>query len=106
MMQALAAPAPEVVEIQDFGFDDTAAPKALVIGASLDAEEVGAALVLLALDPETRDVPMIVSAPIQAFGSIAPEVERLARFYGLKIRVIGAVRVCRIPATPSRLQFK
>jgi hypothetical protein len=90
MMQALAAPAPQVVEVQDFGFDDSVAAKALVVGASLDAEEVGAALVLLALDPETRDVPMVVSAPIEAFGSIAPEVGRLAQFYGLKVRVIGA----------------
>jgi hypothetical protein len=90
MMQALAAPAPQVLEVQDFGFDDSAVAKALVVGASLDAEEVGAALVLLALDPETRDVPMVVSAPIEAFGSIAPEVGRLARFYGLGVRVIGA----------------
>jgi hypothetical protein len=90
MMQALAAPAPHIIEVQDFGFDDSVAAKALVVGASLDAEEVGAALVLLALDPETRDVPMVVSAPIDAFGSIAPEVGRLAQFFGLKVRVIGA----------------
>jgi GT2 family glycosyltransferase len=35
-------------------------------------------------------VPIVVSAPIEAFGSIAPETERLARFYGLKARVIGS----------------
>jgi hypothetical protein len=90
MMQALAAPAPKVVETRDFGFNDIGAAKALVIGANLDAEEVSAALVLLALDPEIRGVPVIVSAPIEAFGSIAPEAERLARFYGLKVRVIGS----------------
>jgi len=90
MMQVLAAPIPHIVETRDFGFDDTGAAKVLVVGASLDAEELGVALVLLALDPETRDVPMIVSTPIEAFGSIAPEAERLARFYGLKIRVIGS----------------
>ncbi|PVE23481.1 hypothetical protein DC522_15635 [Microvirga sp. KLBC 81] len=90
MMQALAAPAPRIVETRNFGFDDTGASKILVVGAGLDAEELTVALVLLALDPETRDVPMIVSAPIEAFGRIAPEAERLACFYGLKIRVIGS----------------
>lgn len=90
MMQALAAPAPHIVETRDFDFDDAGASKIIVVGAGLDAEELGVALVLLALDPETRDVPMIISAPVEAFDSIAPEAERLARFYGLRIRVIGS----------------
>jgi len=90
MMQALAPPAPSVVEMRNFDFDDAGSSKVLVISAGLDAEELGVALTLLALNPETRDVPMIVSAPIEAFGSIAPEAERLARFYGLKVRVIGS----------------
>ncbi|WP_201829980.1 glycosyltransferase family 2 protein [Microvirga zambiensis] len=90
MMQALAAPAISIVEIRDFGFDDTAASKAIVVGAGFDVEEVSAALVLLALDPETCGVPIIVSAPVEVFGSMAPEVERLTRFYGLTVRMIGA----------------
>ena len=90
MMQALAAPAISIVESQDFGFDDTMASKAIVVGAGFDVEEVCAALVLLALDPETCSVPIVVSAPLEVFGSMAPEVERLARFYGLKVRMIGA----------------
>jgi hypothetical protein len=90
MMQALAAPAPQVVETRDFGFDDDGATKVLVVGAGLDAGEVSAALVLLALDAEARDVPVIVSIPIESFGSVAPEAERLASFYGLRIRVIGS----------------
>lgn len=90
MMHALAAPAPRIVESRDFGFDDSSAGKVLVVGAGLDAGEVSAALVLLALDPEVRDVPVIVSAPLEAFGSVAPEAERLASFYGLKLRVIGS----------------
>lgn len=90
MMQALTAPEPRIVESRDFGFDDSGAGKVLVVGASLDAGEVSAALVLLALDPEVHDVPVIVSASIEAFGSIAPEAERLASFYGLMVRVIGS----------------
>ncbi|SCZ12251.1 glycosyltransferase family 2 protein [Microvirga guangxiensis] len=90
MMQALAAPAPEVVEARDFSFDEAGTTKALVVGAVHDAEEAASALVLLALDAETRNVPVILSTSIEAFGSIAPEAERLAHFYGLKLRVIGS----------------
>jgi hypothetical protein len=90
MMQALAAPVPHIIEMRDFGFNDTGASKVIVIGAGPGAEEIGVALVLLALDPETRDIPIIVSASIEAFGSIAPEIERLARFYSLNARVIGS----------------
>jgi hypothetical protein len=79
-----------VVETHDFGFNDGDTDKALVVGASLDADEVAVTLSLLALDPETRNVPIIVSAPIEAFGSLSPEVERLSRFYGIRVRVIGA----------------
>lgn len=90
MLQALAAPMPQVVETQDFGFDDAGATKSVVVGAIHDVEEAATALILLALDAETRNVPVIVSTSIEAFGSIAPEAERLARFYGLKVRVIGS----------------
>jgi hypothetical protein len=90
MMQALAGPAPQVVETRDFGFDDTGASKVLVLGAGVESEGVNIALVLVALDPETRGVPVIVSVPIESFGSIAPEAERLARFYGLGVRVVGS----------------
>jgi hypothetical protein len=90
MMQALAAPGPHIIEMRDFGFDDTGASKAIVVGAGHDAEELGVVMVLLALDPETRDVPIIVSTSIESFGSIAPEAERLARFYGLNVRVIAS----------------
>lgn len=90
MMQAMASPAPSVTEVRDFDFDDTEAGKVLVIGASADIEEVSVALSLLALDAETKDMPIIVSIPVESFDGIAPEVERLSRFYGIKVRVVGA----------------
>jgi hypothetical protein len=93
MMQAMASPAPSVAEIRDFDFEDTESGKALVIGATMDAEEVSVTLSLLALDAETREMPIIVSAPVEAFDNIAPEAERLSRFYGIRIRVIGATGV-------------
>ncbi|WP_114944108.1 glycosyltransferase family 2 protein [Microvirga calopogonii] len=93
MMQAMAAPAPAVTEIRDFDFDDSEAGRALVIGAGIDVEEAAVTLSLLALDAETKDMPIIVAAPLEAFDSIAPEAERLSRFYGIKVRVIGATGV-------------
>jgi hypothetical protein len=93
MMQAMISPAPSVTEIRDFDYNDTETGKALVIGAGVDVEEVSVTLSLLALDAETRDMPILVSAPVEAFDSIAPEVERLSRFYGIKVRVISAVGV-------------
>lgn len=93
MMQSMISPAPSVTEIRDIDFGDAESSKALVIGAGVDVEEVSVTLSLLALDAETRDFPIIVSVPAEAFGSIAPEVERLSRFYGIKVRMIGATGV-------------
>jgi len=93
MMQAMAAPAPAVAEIRDFDFDDSESSRALVIGTGIDIEEAAVTLSLLALDAETKDMPIIVAAPLEAFDSIAPEAERLSRFYGIKVRVIGATGV-------------
>jgi hypothetical protein len=90
MMQATEHQAPRIIETRDFGFDDTGAFKALVVGAGADAEEIGVTLSLLALDPEARDIPVIISAPIEAFGTIAAEVERLARFYHIGVRLIAS----------------
>ncbi|WP_246776743.1 glycosyltransferase family 2 protein [Microvirga sp. VF16] len=93
MMQAMASPAPGITEIRDFDFNDMEAGKALVIGAGMDAEEVSVTLSLLALDAETKEMPIIVAAPVESFDNIAPEAERLSRFYGIKVRVIGATGV-------------
>ncbi len=93
MMQSMISPAPSVMEIRDIDFTDTENGKVLVLGAGLDVEEVSVTLSLLALDAETRNVPIIVSIPVEAFGTIAPEVERLSRFYGIKVRVVGAAGV-------------
>jgi hypothetical protein len=93
MMQAMVPPAPGVAEIRDFDFNDTEGGKALVIGAGVDVEEVSVTLSLLALDAETKEMPIIVSAPAEAFDNIAPEAERISRFYGIKIRVISATGV-------------
>lgn len=93
MMQAVDVPAPRIVETRDFGYDETAAPLALVVGTGIDVEETSAILSLLALDASTRTLPIIVSAPIEALGKLAGEVQRLAQFYGLGVRLIASEQV-------------
>lgn len=90
MMQSLAQASPEIVEIRDYGFDDQATGRVLVLAAGLDVEEASVSLSLLALDPEASEMPIIVAAPVESFGAIASEVERLARFYGIGVRLVGA----------------
>jgi hypothetical protein len=89
MMQACDHPAPRTVEIRDYGFDETART-ALVVGAGGDPEEAVVALTLLALDPETKAAAIVVSAPAEAYARLAGEVERLARFYRLKVRLVAS----------------
>lgn len=93
MLQAVDAPPPRIVEMRDFGFDDSSASLALVVGSGLDVEETAVVLSLLAFDPSTRQVPIVVSAPIEAFGRLAAEVQRLAQFYGLRVRLIASEQV-------------
>ncbi|WP_246504723.1 hypothetical protein [Microvirga antarctica] len=90
MMQALDHPAPRVVEIRDFGFNDTAASTVVIVGAGLDIEEVTVTLALLALDPDVGATPIAVCVPVAVLGDIAAEVQRVAAFYGLGVRLIAA----------------
>src|SRR5690606_9831889 len=87
MLQAMERPAPRVVETRDFGFDE-AAPLALVVGAAGEAEEAAVALSLLALDPETRNVPIVLSVPVGHADRVGADAQRLAGFYGLSLRLV------------------
>lgn len=87
MLQAMQRPAPRIVEIRDFGFDE-AAPLALVVGAAGEAEEAAVALSLLALDPETRNVPIVLSVPVGHADRVGADAQRLAGFYGLGLRLV------------------
>ncbi|WP_205800253.1 glycosyltransferase family 2 protein [Microvirga terricola] len=90
MLQALDHQKPRVVEHRDFGYDESAVLTGLVVGGGFESEEILTTLVLLALDPDTRDLPMILSVPAEVFGKIALEVQRLASFYRLGIRLVSA----------------
>lgn len=90
MIQAFDHPKPRAVETRDFGYDESSARLCLALGGRRDAEEVLVALSLLALDPEMHSVPILLCVPMELFGRIAAEVQRLARFYGLGVRLVGA----------------
>lgn len=90
MIHAFDHPKPRPAEQRDFGYDESASSLALVLGGRRDGEEVLVALSLLALDPAMHAVPVIVSVPVELYGKIAAEVQRLARFYGLGVRLVGA----------------
>ncbi|MBM6594399.1 glycosyltransferase family 2 protein [Microvirga pudoricolor] len=89
MIQGGDHPRPSVVDVRDFGFDETASGTGLIVGGGSDAEEILITLSLLALDPDTCALPIIVSAPLETFGRIAAEVQRMAGFYGLAVRLVA-----------------
>ncbi|WP_245416253.1 hypothetical protein [Microvirga sp. 17 mud 1-3] len=90
MIQVFDHPKPRPVEQRDFGYDESASGLALALGGRRDGEEVLVTLSLLALDPAMHDIPIIVCVPMELYGKIAAEVQRLARFYGLGVRLVGA----------------
>lgn len=78
------------------GFDG-AASTALVIGVDEGAAQVGVLLSLLALEPETRALPIVVAVREEWFDEVSAEVRRLGDFYRLSLRLVraeGAQDVC------------
>lgn len=90
MLQAATPPAPRIAETRDHAFDDAGAPLVLAVAATADVEQIATTLALLGLDPMTQATPIVVAAPIEAFDAIAGEVQRLAGFYELSLRLVCA----------------
>ena len=61
-----------------------------MLAAGRDATDLCTSLALLALDPEARDLPILVSIPTVAFTELAGEVARLAMFYRLRVRLLAS----------------
>ncbi len=81
---------PVIETILDAGsFDEEASPP-IVIGAGESDEEISPLLALLALDPETRRVPIVIAMPAERFRRQAARLKELARFYGLSARLVAA----------------
>lgn len=81
---------PVVETVLDAGsFDEDISPP-IVIGAGESHEEISPLLALLALDPETRRVPIVIAMPAERFRRQAARLRELARFYGLSARLVSA----------------
>jgi hypothetical protein len=87
-LQAAEIAPPRAVETLDVGAFDAEAPLGLVIGLDHRHRELSALFALLAIDPEIRPLPIVIAAPAESFDRTGAEARRLARFYGLKVRLV------------------
>lgn len=86
-LQAAEIAPPRVVETFDLGGFKADAPLGLVIGLDHRQREISSLFALLAIDPEVRPVPIVLAIPGESFDRLGAEARRLARFYGLSIRL-------------------
>lgn len=86
-LQAAEIAPPRIIETFDVGAFDAEAPLGLVIGLDHRPRELSCLFALAAIDPEIRAVPIVIAAPGEGFDRIGAEVRRLARFYGLSVRL-------------------
>ncbi|WP_306875842.1 glycosyltransferase family 2 protein [Neorhizobium galegae] len=81
---------PVMETILDAGsFDEESSPP-IVIGAGESEEDISPLLALLALDPETRRVPIVIAMPAERFRRQGARLRELVRFYGLSARLVSA----------------
>lgn len=87
-LQAAEIAPPRAVETHDIGRFDADASLGLVIGLDERQRELSSLFALLAIDPEIRPLPIVVAAPGESFDRLGAEARRLARFYGLQVRLV------------------
>lgn len=87
-LQAAEIPPPRVTETHDVGAFNADASLGLVIGLDHRQRELSSLFALLAIDPEIRPLPIVLAAPGETFDRLGAEARRLARFYGLGIRLV------------------
>ncbi|WP_028745169.1 glycosyltransferase family 2 protein [Rhizobium mesoamericanum] len=81
--------APIIDTILDVGsFDEQNSPP-IVIAVGQNEEDIAPLLALLALDPQTRCVPMAIAMPADRFRRQTARLRELARFYRLSARLIS-----------------
>ncbi|MDU0338264.1 glycosyltransferase family 2 protein [Bosea rubneri] len=87
-LQAAEIAPPRAIESHDVGSFNADAALGLVIGLDHRQRELSSLFALLAIDPEVRRLPIVVAAPGESFDRLGAEARRLARFYGLSIRLV------------------
>lgn len=96
VIQSINREGPVQGDLHDYGDFTTDSGFALVVGVDEGADP-GVLLALLALDPETRKVPIVIAAPAAVADRVTGEIGRLAGFYGLDLRFViaeGADDIC------------
>lgn len=88
-LQAAEIPPPRAVETLDVGRFEPEATLGLVIGLDHRHREISALFALMAMDPEVRPLPIVLAAPSESFDRVGAEARRLARFYGLSVRLVA-----------------
>lgn len=89
VLQATKRRPATAAEVSDLGFNEDR-PLALVIGADERLGDVKTLLALLGLDPEARGLPIVLAGPAEGLMQSGGELRRLAGFYGLRLRLVGA----------------
>lgn len=87
-LQAAEIAPPRAIETHDTGSFNADAALGLVIGLDQRQRELSSLFALLAIDPEVRSLPIVVAAPGESFDRLGAEARRLARFYGLQVRLV------------------
>lgn len=87
MLQSGAGPAPEVTDSVDLGPVADLSRQSIVVGLDGAFETVQVLLTLLAVDPLTRALPVVLAAPHAVLADRIEDVRRLAEFYRLPVRV-------------------
>lgn len=88
-LQAAEIAPPRAAETLDVGTFDPEAALGLVIGLDHRHRQLSALFALLAMDPEARPLPIVLAAPSESFDRVGAEARRLARFYGLSVRLVA-----------------
>ncbi len=87
-LQAAEIAPPKAIETHDIGRFNADAALGLVIGLDQRQRELSSLFALLAIDPEIRPLPIVVAAPGESFDRLGAEARRLAKFYGLQVRLV------------------
>lgn len=90
LLSRAARTEPRLEAFVDVGAFDETAGVPIVVASTAGMPEVGPLLALLALDHETRRVPLVIAVGKAAFQRDLIRLRQLARFYGLSIRLVCA----------------
>ena len=90
ILQNVEAEPPRIAATTDHGDMPEKSARALVVGCDDSVGDMAALLPLLALDPATRVLPIVIAGPEDAINEQAGNLMRLANFYRLTLRLVAA----------------